>query len=156
MEDNKVFSNKNSNNITIGIIGVPEEDEKQETLSITKKQTSKPKLKPKPEKADSKNNSKSISPYTSRNSFNPAKSEPKPDPARSATPSLFGKHAKNHKQKEDSRFNIYRNIEHDGLVVTPELAAQVVKNYLLPMFESDEKKYLRKNRGLDRSILKCT
>lgn len=28
--------------------------------------------------------------------------------------------------------------------ITPELAAQVVKNYLLPMFDSDEKKYLRK------------
>jgi len=29
-------------------------------------------------------------------------------------------------------------------MITPELAAQVVKNYLLPMFESDEKRYLRK------------
>lgn len=29
-------------------------------------------------------------------------------------------------------------------IITPELAAQVVKNYLLPMFESDEKKYLRR------------
>jgi hypothetical protein len=26
-----------------------------------------------------------------------------------------------------------------GPIITPELAAQVVKNYLLPMFESDEK-----------------
>lgn len=28
--------------------------------------------------------------------------------------------------------------------ITPEVAAQVVKNYLLPMFDSDNKKYLKK------------
>lgn len=28
--------------------------------------------------------------------------------------------------------------------ISPELAAQIVKNYILPMFESDEKKYLKK------------
>jgi len=29
--------------------------------------------------------------------------------------------------------------------ITPEIAAHVVRNYLLPMFESDIKKGLRKN-----------
>jgi hypothetical protein len=28
--------------------------------------------------------------------------------------------------------------------VTPEIAAMIVKNFILPMFESDEKKYLKK------------
>jgi hypothetical protein len=28
--------------------------------------------------------------------------------------------------------------------ISPELAAQIVKNYILPMFESDEKKYLKR------------
>lgn len=28
--------------------------------------------------------------------------------------------------------------------ISPELAAQIVKNYILPMFESDNKKHLRK------------
>lgn len=41
--------------------------------------------------------------------------------------------------------------------ITPEIAAQVVKNYLLPMFDSDGKKYLTKrskSKVADRSNTK--
>lgn len=37
--------------------------------------------------------------------------------------------------------------------ISPELAAQIVKNFILPMFESDEKRYLRKKyQGLAGKI----
>ena len=35
--------------------------------------------------------------------------------------------------------------------ITPELAAKVVKDYLLPMFESDGKKLLRKKKVISSS-----
>ena len=39
----------------------------------------------------------------------------------------------------------------DGVKITPELAAVVVKDYLLPMFERDEKMYLKKKTGHNTS-----
>jgi len=40
----------------------------------------------------------------------------------------------------------------DGVAITPELAAVVVRDYLLPMFDRDEKKFLKKNSNTSGSI----
>ena len=94
----------------------------------------------------------SVSPYTSRSKFNfkPNLTARAGNTHRSTTP-VNTTLLKPKKTKFDSKKHNYNSFMIDSVgIITPEIAAQVVKNYLLPMFEGDEKSRSKSTSNLTK------